>query len=319
MNHAIRFSSSATRAPCLLSSSASCAASTAVPPLSSSCSWSIPGSIPPPIPPAIFASAARAAARAASRSRTSSRSRSPNSACAALSADSAASCLSRYRAPSPPVRSVSSRSRAISPLSRSIVPVKSPSLTANSRRIAAIVAVALSFSFWYPRMMASCVWISRRMDSASSTETHFTSIAPLAIWPHGVDVALTSAAARSASTRSLRSLFTASSRAAAWSAARSRSARAAASRDWHLRVKPAISASCASICVRSARFSAATPSLSCHVSRVFSNALLRRICAVSLGILGRTVAFVVGGGGDFFLTVESLDADLRASSATALG
>ena len=88
--------------------------------------------------------------------------------------------------------------------------------------------------------------------------------------------------------------------------------------DWHLRVKPAISASCASICVRSARFSAATPSLSCHVSRVFSNALLRRICAVSLGILGRTVAFV-GGGGDFFLAVESLDADLRASSATALG
>ena len=86
-----------------------------------------------------------------------------------------------------------------------------------------------------------------------------------------------------------------------------------------MRVKPAISASCASICVRSARFSAATPSLSCHVSRVFSNALLRRICAVSLGILGRTVAFVVGGGGDFFLTVESLDADLRASSATALG
>ena len=313
MNHAIRFSSSATRAPCLLSSSASCAAST---PGDSPPGDSSPGSIPPP--PAIFASAARAAARAASRSRTSSRSRSPNSACAVLSADSAASCLSRYRAPSPPVRSVSSRSRAISPLSRSIVPVKSPSLTANSRRIAAIVAVALSFSFWYPRMMASCVWISRRMDSASSTETHRTSIAPLAIWPHGVDVALTSAAARSASTRSLRSLFTASSRAAAWSAARSRSARAAASRDWHLRVKPAISASCASICVRSARFSAATPSLSCHVSRVFSNALLRRICAVSLGILGRTAAFV-GGGGDFFLAVESLDADLRASSATALG
>ena len=312
VNHAIRFSSSATRAPCLLSSSASCAAST--PPLSSSRSST--GSIPPP--PAIFASAARAAARAASRSRTSSRSRSPNSSCAVLSDASAASCLSRYRAPSPPVRSVSSRSRAISPLSRSIVPVKSPSLTANSRRIAAIVAVALSFSFWYPRMMASCVWISRRMDSASSTETHFTSIEPLAIWPHGVDAALTSAAARSASTRSLRSLFTASSRAFAWSAARSRSARAAASRDWHLRVKPAISASCASICVWSARFSAATPSLSCHVSRVFSNALLRRICAVSLGISGRTAAFV-GGGGDFFSTVEYLDADLRASSATALG
>ena len=85
-----------------------------------------------------------------------------------------------------------------------------------------------------------------------------------------------------------------------------------------MRVKPAISASCASICVWSARFSAATPSLSCHVSRVFSNALLRRICAVSLGILGCTAAFV-GCVGDFFLTVESFDADLRASSATALG
>lgn len=51
------------------------------------------------------------------------------------------------------------------------------------------------------------------------------------------------------------------------------------------------------------------------MSRVFSNALLRRICAVSLGILGLTfsdasfVGFVEG----------SFEADRRARSATALG
>ena len=69
------------------------------------------------------------------------------------------------------------------------------------------------------------------------------------------------------------------------------------------------------LCLERDRLSAATPSLSCHVSRVFSNALLRRICAVSLGILGLTfsdasfVGFVEG----------SFEADRRARSATALG
>ena len=63
------------------------------------------------------------------------------------------------------------------------------------------------------------------------------------------------------------------------------------------------------------RLSAATPSLSCQVSRVFSNALLRRICAVSLGILGLTFsdASFVGFG------VGSFEAERRARSATALG
>ena len=167
VNHAIRFSSSATRAPCLLSSSASCAASCAV----------LDASLVDRL-----RSAAGHLRLRRSRRRSRRRVALANELALALGKLELRRLERRLggelplQVPSPVAAGslrLESKPRTISPLSLSICPLKSPSFNANSRRIALIVAVAVSFSFWYPRMMASWVWISRRMDSASSTETTF--------------------------------------------------------------------------------------------------------------------------------------------------
>eukprot|EP00982_Pelagococcus_subviridis_P007366 30588-Pelagococcus_subviridis.AAC.1 len=133
--------------------------------------------------PASFASNARHAALAASLSCLSSSASSSCSRFAVASADSARSVRSRCLSPPFSRFSASSFIRASSPLSLFTSATRALSVAAAARFALASAVTVRSFSFWYPRISASCATISLRSASASSTETHRTSVAPLASRP----------------------------------------------------------------------------------------------------------------------------------------